>query len=125
MIRTIERCAMCRALMIDDVEVDLERRELRYRGHAVHLEPREAALLYRVVEARGLVVSAERMIFAIWGQSLDGPPLTADVAVKVYLCRIRAKLRNAGVPLRLVTHHGGGVAIAALEEPTVSGKRRA
>lgn len=125
MIRTIERCGMCRALIIDDLEVDLERRELRYRDHAVHLEPNEAALLYRVVEARGLVVSAERIIFAIWGQSIDGPPLTADGVVKVYLSRIRAKLRNAGVPLRLVTHHGGGVAIAALEEPTVSGKRRA
>jgi len=110
MIRTIEKCAHCQTLSLDGLEVDLERRELRYGETCVHLEGNESAMFYAMAEAGGRVVPYGKLIHAVWGSTLNGGPDYAVQMLKVYVCRMRAKLRRSRAPIVIRTVHGSGFA---------------
>lgn len=89
----------------EDIELDLERRQLLHGGHWVHLRPKEAKLLELFARAPGKVLSRDHILERVWGPGHDGDPRTVDVHVRW----LRAKIEpHPHEPVRLLTVRGVG-----------------
>jgi DNA-binding response OmpR family regulator len=115
MIRHVCRCRHCGALEVEGLELDTQRNIVHWRGAETRVEPNEMRLLARLVQADGRVVSMEMAQHAVWGHRRDGGPVTAENAVKVYVSRIRARLREIGAPIEIVTQWGHGFTVERIE----------
>ena len=86
------------------IELDAPAHQVRVAGTAVHLAPREFALVqYLLAEAPRLVSRAE--IAAVIG---DGRPVVSPVRVRKYVQNLRRKLTVTGQPPVLETVRGLG-----------------
>jgi DNA-binding winged helix-turn-helix (wHTH) protein/tetratricopeptide (TPR) repeat protein len=90
-------------LRIGDLDVDLAALEIRDRDGVRRLEPRAAALLARLAETPGEVVSRDELIASVWGH----PHISKD-ALAVTMHRLRQALgRNEGDgPIETVPRRG-------------------
>lgn len=91
-------------LRVGPLEVDRAGREVRWRGMAVALSPREFAVLETLAARAGSVVTKDELLLAAWG---DAEAATRN-AVEVYVGYVRRKLdaAGAGALLRTVRGHG-------------------
>lgn len=89
------------ALRVGDIEVDVDRHEVRSEGVPVPLTAREFALLAYLVENEGLVLSRRQLLDGVWGADWVGDDRTVDVHVR----QLRKKL---GTNLPLTTVWGVG-----------------
>lgn len=85
----------------DDYEVDVTRREARYRGQAVALATREFDLLAHLSRNQGIALSRQQLLDSVWGVDWVGDDRTVDVHVR----QLRKKL---GDDLPLATVWGIG-----------------
>jgi two-component system, OmpR family, response regulator RegX3 len=91
------------------VRVDPERYEVRVRGAAVELPPKEFALLELLVRNAGRVLTRHVLIDRVWGADYVGDTKTLDVHVK----RLRARIeRDPHAPDLLRTVRGVGYRFA-------------
>jgi two-component system, OmpR family, response regulator RegX3 len=91
------------------VRVDPERYEVRVRGAAVELPPKEFALLELLVRNAGRVLTRDVLIDRVWGADYVGDTKTLDVHVK----RLRARIeRDPHAPELLRTVRGVGYRFA-------------
>ena len=98
-----------------DLEVDLERREVRRRGEAVQLSDLEFRLLVAVIEAQGRVLTRNGLIEAVYGLDREVFGRTIDVAIR----RLRAKLGDdSDSPRYIATVRGVGYRAAPAHEPS-------
>lgn len=105
-----------RLVIADDLELDLERRELVHDGRRIHLRPKEAGLLEVLARAPGRTLTRAHILERVWGRAYAGDPRTVDVHVRW----LRAKIEpDPQVPVRLVTVRGQGY----LFEPAALTKR--
>jgi DNA-binding response OmpR family regulator len=88
-------------VVIDALEVDAGRREVRVDGTPVALAAREFALLLHLAENRGLALSRQQLLDGVWGHDWYGDERTVDVHVR----QLRKKLGDA---LPLATVRGTG-----------------
>ncbi|MFN8093912.1 MAG: response regulator transcription factor [Vicinamibacteria bacterium] len=79
------------------LEIDRARHVVSWSGEPVHLTAKEFALLLALAEARGRVLSRQRLLEQIWGYSYVEGTRTVDVHVR----RLREKL--PGLAERIVT----------------------
>lgn len=91
------------------VRLDFLAREAYVAGRALGLHPREFALLWRLAETPGEVVSSAELLFDVWRLSFR--PETNSLAVHV--SRLRSKLRLAGVDGIVETDAFGHYRLAA------------
>ena len=91
-------------LHLGDVEVDTAARRVRRAGSDVHLTPMEYALLLRLAEQPGTVLTRERLLADVWGWD-HGGTRTVD-------SHVRALRRKLGDTL-VRTVHGVGYALGA------------
>ncbi len=89
-------------LRLGDGEVDTAARRVRRAGSDVHLTPVEYALLLRLVEQPGTVLTRERLLADVWGWD-HGGTRTVD-------SHVRALRRKLGDTL-VRTVHGVGYAL--------------
>ena len=88
-----------------DLDVDLERREVRKAGRRIHLKPKEFDLLLFFLQHPRRVLSRERILDGVWGDDFSGGPRTVDVHVRW----LRQKIEdNPADPVRLKTVRGSG-----------------
>jgi DNA-binding response OmpR family regulator len=99
--RTREGPAPQEVLTIDDLEVDLRRREARRAGEVVALTAREFDLLAFLANNAGLALSRQQLLEGVWGSDWYGDERTVDV----HVAQLRKKL---GSDLPLVTVWGIG-----------------
>jgi DNA-binding response OmpR family regulator len=99
--RTREGPAPQEVLTIDDLEVDLRRREARRAGEVVALTAREFDLLAFLANNAGLALSRQQLLDGVWGSDWYGDERTVDV----HVAQLRKKL---GSELPLVTVWGIG-----------------
>ncbi len=90
-------------LRLGEVEVDTAARRVVRAGTAVHLAPMEYALLLRLAEQPGTVLTRERLLADVWGWD-HGGTRTVDSHVRA----LRRKLGDGLVR----TVHGVGYALA-------------
>jgi DNA-binding response OmpR family regulator len=88
-----------------DLEIDLERHEVRRHGHVVAMKPKEFDLLLFFAQHPGRVFSREQILDEVWGYDFYGGPRTVDVHVRW----LRQKIEpQAAAPARLRTVRGSG-----------------
>jgi DNA-binding response OmpR family regulator len=97
-------------LRFGDLEIDLNRCEVRRKGVLLRLKPREYELLASLVQCKGQVLSREQLMRAVWGWSdsesnLSGQSRTVNVHVRWLREKIEEDPAN---PQRIVTLRGLG-----------------
>lgn len=100
------------------VLLDLAAREAWLVGRRLGLHPREFALLWRLAEAPGVPVARQRLLRDICQTATD--PGTNRIAVHV--CRLRAKLADAGLRGLVETTADGAYRLASPVASTVQTK---
>jgi DNA-binding response OmpR family regulator len=89
---------------LDDLEVDERRCRVRWQGTSVPVTKRELDLLARLAAEPGRVWTYARLHAAAWGDHFIGEPAAVHAAIK----RLRRKLRDAGVGVRIDSVRGVG-----------------
>ena len=84
-------------LRVGQIEVDLQRHEVRLGGEVVAFTTREFDLLAYLAENEGLVLSRRQLLDGVWGADWIGDDRTVDVHVR----QLRKKLGGA-LPLATV-----------------------
>ncbi|MDP2625718.1 MAG: winged helix-turn-helix domain-containing protein, partial [Candidatus Rokubacteria bacterium] len=95
---------------VDDLHVDLLRRQVFVAGKEVHFTPIEYKLLTTLVRHAGRVVTHQQLLREVWG------PTHTDQAhyVRVYMAHLRHKLEaEPARPRYLLTEPGVGYRLAA------------
>jgi DNA-binding response OmpR family regulator len=103
-LRRTERVEQPQSIVrLHDIEIDVDRREVRRAGEAVHLTPLEFELLHRLGSRPGTVFTRDRLLTEVWGygDSFGGRTVDAHVGA------LRRKL-GADV---VRTVHGVGYAL--------------
>ena len=91
--------------LLDNLKVDLGRRQVFVSGKEVHLTPIEYKLLTTLIRYAGKVLTHRQLLKEVWG------PLHVDEGhyLRVYMRQLRNKLeRNPAQPRYLVTELGVG-----------------
>lgn len=94
-----------RLLVGDQMELDLERRQLLRDGDWVHLRPKEASLLELFARAPGRALTRQHILERVWGPGHSGDPRTVDVHVRWLRSKIEPDPHD---PVWLLTVRGVG-----------------
>ncbi len=88
-----------------NLEIDMNRYEVRKNGESLELTLREFELLKYLAERENKVFSREQLLEEVWGYEYYGDIRTVDVTVR----RLREKLEdNSGDPKYIMTKRGIG-----------------
>ncbi|HEX9819234.1 MAG TPA: response regulator transcription factor [Methylomirabilota bacterium] len=79
---------------VGELEIDRHRFEVRLKGRAVELTPKEFELLAILAGSPGRVFGREDLLDAVWGRDGFVEPRTVDV----HVARLRAKFTGAKLP---------------------------
>ena len=97
-------------IVVNDLELDLDRFEVKVRGEIIDLTLIEFEVLKFLATQPGQVVTRETLLEKVWGYEYYGDIRTVDVTVR----RIREKIeKDTSVPKILITKRGVGYYIAS------------
>ena len=97
-------------IKVNDLELDLDRFEVKVRGEIIDLTLREFEVLKFLAGQPGQVVTRETLLEKVWGYEYYGDIRTVDVTVR----RIREKIeKDTSSPKILITKRGEGYYIAS------------
>jgi DNA-binding response OmpR family regulator len=99
-------------LKIEDLEIDTAARTVKRGGKAIHLTPREYALLQFLAFHRGKVVSRSM----IWAHLYDEHDENTSNVVDVYIRYLRNKIDKDHDPPLILTRWGEGYMLRGEEE---------
>lgn len=94
-------------LVVADLEIELERREVKRGDRTIALTPREFELLKALMQNTGRVMARERLIELVWGYDFEGEENILDVFIK----NLRAKVEQPGLPKLIHTRRGVGYVV--------------
>jgi len=92
------------SIRLDNLEISLERYELKINNKAVNVPPKEMELLYFLISNPNRVFTREQLLDKVWGYDFLGDSRTVDVHVK----RLREKIDNVSEKWHLKTVWGVG-----------------
>ena len=96
-------------IIVNDLELDLDKFEVKVRGEVMDLTLREFEVLKFLASQPGQVVTRETLLEKVWGYEYYGDIRTVDVTVR----RIREKIeKDTSAPKILITKRGVGYYIA-------------
>ena len=97
-------------IKVNDLELDLDRFEVKIRGEIIDLTVREFEVIKFLASQPGQVVTRETLLEKVWGYEYYGDIRTVDVTVR----RIREKIeKDTSTPKILITKRGVGYYIAS------------
>ena len=97
-------------LEVGDLELDLDKFEVKVRGEIIDLTLREFEVLKFLASQPEQVVTRETLLERVWGYEYYGDIRTVDVTVR----RIREKIeKDTSIPKILITKRGVGYYIAS------------
>ncbi|MBQ2938577.1 MAG: response regulator transcription factor [Clostridia bacterium] len=97
------------SIKVNDLELDLDRFEVKVRGEIIDLTLREFEVLKFLAAQPGQVITRETLLEKVWGYEYYGDIRTVDVTVR----RIREKIeKDTSSPKILITKRGVGYYIA-------------
>ena len=91
-------------LTYEDVEIDLETREVKRQGQKFALQVREYALMVYFMQNPGKVLTKSLILEKVWGYDFDPQTNVVDVLV----CRLRNKIDKDFKDKIIQTHRGVG-----------------
>jgi DNA-binding response OmpR family regulator len=92
-------------LVFGDLELDLTRHELRFKGQPLPVKPKEFDLMLYLARHRGQVLTRDLLLERVWGWDFSGGSRTVDVHVRWLREKIEADPSN---PSRIITVRGTG-----------------
>ncbi len=95
----------------DNIEISLQKYELKLRGKSVDIPPKELELLYFLAANCNRVFTRDQLLDKVWGFDYLGDSRTVDVHVK----RLREKLEGVSDKWLLKTVWGVGYKFEILE----------
>ena len=97
-------------IIVNDLELDLDRFEVKIRGEIIDLTVREFEVIKFLASQPGQVITRETLLEKVWGYEYYGDIRTVDVTVR----RIREKIeKDTSSPKILITKRGVGYYIAS------------
>ena len=97
-------------ISVGDLELDLDKFEVKVRGKIIDLTLREFEVLKYLANQPGQVVTRETLLEKVWGYEYYGDIRTVDVTVR----RIREKIeKDTSTPQILITKRGVGYYIVS------------
>ena len=97
-------------IKVNDLELELDRFEVKVRGEIIDLTLREFEVLKFLASQPGQVITRETLLEKVWGYEYYGDIRTVDVTVR----RIREKIeKDTSSPKILITKRGVGYYIAS------------
>ncbi len=97
-------------IIVGDLELDLDKFEVKVRGEVIDLTLREFEVLKFLASQPEQVVTRETLLEKVWGYEYYGDIRTVDVTVR----RIREKIeKDTSIPKILITKRGVGYYIAS------------
>lgn len=97
-------------ISVGDLELDLDKFEVKVRGEVIDLTLREFEVLKFLASEPGQVVTRETLLEKVWGYEYYGDIRTVDVTVR----RIREKIeKDTSTPQILITKRGVGYYIVS------------
>jgi two-component system, OmpR family, KDP operon response regulator KdpE len=87
-----------------DLAIHFQNQEVTVQGQSVKLTPVEYKLLYHLVRNAGHLLPHEALLDRVWGSNYEA---SAEY-LKVFVSRLRAKLRRPGGPEYIETERGRG-----------------
>ncbi len=97
-------------IVVGDLELDLDKFEVKVRGEVIDLTLREFEVLKFLAGEPGQVVTRETLLEKVWGYEYYGDIRTVDVTVR----RIREKIeKDTSAPQILITKRGVGYYIVS------------
>jgi len=87
-----------------DLAIHFQNQEVTVAGEQVKLTPIEYKLLYHLVRNAGHVLPHQALLDRVWGGDYDAGP----EYLKVFVSRLRSKLRRPGEPEFIETERGRG-----------------
>ena len=85
-----------------ELDIDEARHEVRVHGSDIGLTPKEYELMVYFKNNRGIALSREKILNAVWGYDYFGDLRTVDTHVK----KLRAKLGDCGSKIETVRGYG-------------------
>ena len=98
-------------IKLDNIEISHQKYELKLRGKAVDIPPKELELLYFLASNLNRVFTRDQLLDKVWGFDYLGDSRTVDVHVK----RLREKLEGVSDKWMLKTVWGVGYKFELLE----------
>ena len=97
-------------ILVGDLELDLDKFEVKVRGEVIDLTLREFEVLKFLASQPEQVITRETLLEKVWGYEYYGDIRTVDVTVR----RIREKIeKDTSAPKILITKRGVGYYIAS------------
>ena len=97
-------------IVVGDLELDLDKFEVKVRGEVIDLTLREFEVLKYLAKQPGQVITREILLEKVWGYEYYGDIRTVDVTVR----RIREKIeKDTSTPQILITKRGVGYYIVS------------
>ena len=97
------------ALVVGDLTLNPDTREVARSGRPVELTNREFELLEYLMRNERLVVSRERLLEEVWGYD----PMALTNTIDVFISNLRRKLEHGDEPRLLHTKRGAGYVLRA------------
>lgn len=91
-------------IKFDNLEISLQKYELRVKGKIVNVPPKELELIYFLASNYNHVFTRDQLLDKVWGFDYLGDSRTVDVHIK----RLREKLEGASTAWNLKTIWGVG-----------------
>ena len=91
-------------IKFENLEISLQKYELKVKGKSVDLPPKELELIYFLASNYNRVFTRDQLLDKVWGFDYLGDSRTVDVHIK----RLREKLENASEKWVLKTIWGVG-----------------
>ncbi len=89
-------------LRLNNLAIDVERREVRIDGSPVELRTQEFEVLYALALNQGKVLTREQLLNLAWGYDFYGQTRTVDV----HIAQLRRKLASSLVKIETITGVG-------------------
>jgi DNA-binding response OmpR family regulator len=91
-------------LKAGNVEVDIDRYEVKINKQKIDLKPKEIQLLYFMLRNKNMVFSREQLLEKVWDYAFEGDTRTVDVHVN----RLREKMEGTSTSCSIRTIWGVG-----------------
>jgi two-component system, OmpR family, alkaline phosphatase synthesis response regulator PhoP len=89
-------------LVFGNLEIDVERREVRCGGELIELRAQEFEVLIILAQSQGRVMTRDQLLNLAWGYDFMGQTRTVDV----HIAQLRRKLGACGATIETVTGVG-------------------
>ena len=100
-------------LVLGNLQLNLDSREVLVAGRPVHLTGKEYAILELLVLRKGMVLTKEAFLNHLYG-GMDEPEMKI---IDVFICKLRKKLADGGAPNVIGTVWGRGYMVRDMAAP--------